>query len=120
MGIYVEKLAAGEAPAEWTKEHGGAMTKLLYKPFGWFVSLPGGLVASYIFKRLWKLMSRRDQIPTATEEGRTWGEVLVAAALQGAIFGLVRAAVDRGGAVGIQRATGEWPGDKQPSHGRNN
>ena len=96
------------------------MTKLIYKPLGWVVGVPGGLIASFIFRRLWTLTGRRGEVPTATEEGRTWGEVLAAAALQGAIFGLVRAVVDRGGAVGIQRATGEWPGDKQVSHGRGN
>ena len=30
---------------------------------------------------------------------------------QGAIFGLVKAAVDRGGAQGFQKLTGVWPGD---------
>jgi hypothetical protein len=35
--------------------------------------------------------------------------VLAAAALQGAIFAVVRAAVDRGGATGVRRLTGHWP-----------
>jgi hypothetical protein len=35
--------------------------------------------------------------------------VLVASALQGMIFALVRAAVDRGGAAGVRRITGTWP-----------
>ena len=68
-----------------------------------------------LFKRLWKLISHQDVAPTATQEGRSWHEVLTAAALRGAIFGLVTAAIDRGGAVGFQRATGAWPGDKQVS-----
>ena len=33
-------------------------------------------------------------------------KLLVAALLQGAIFGLVKAAVDRAGAAGFERATG--------------
>jgi hypothetical protein len=37
--------------------------------------------------------------------------VLVAAALQGAIFSLVRAAVNRGAAEGTRRLTGYWPGE---------
>jgi hypothetical protein len=91
------------------------MTKLIYKPLGWVAGVPGGLIASFIFRRLWTLIGRRGQVPRATEEGRTWGEVLTAAALQGAIFGLVRAAVDRGGAVGIQRATGSGPVTSRPA-----
>jgi hypothetical protein len=37
--------------------------------------------------------------------------VLIAAAIQGAIFAVVKAAIDRGGARAFQRWTGEWPGD---------
>ena len=47
--------------------------------------------------------------PAPTDEDRGWGEILAAAALQGAIFSVVRAAVDRGGAVGVRRLTGRWP-----------
>lgn len=90
------------------------MTKLIYKPLGLIMSVLGGLVASAIFQRVWRLVSHRDEPPTPTQAGRSWREVLAAAALRGAIFGLVTAAVDRGGAVGFQRATGAWPGEKEP------
>ena len=89
------------------------MLKLLYKPLGTLVSVLGGLVAAAMFKQAWKLMSHQDQAPTATQEGRSWHEVLAAAALRGAIFGVVTAAIDRSGAVGFKRATGAWPGDKE-------
>ena len=39
------------------------------------------------------------------------GQILLAATLQGAIFAVVKALVDRGGAKGFQRLTGSWPGD---------
>ena len=42
---------------------------------------------------------------------RGWGEVLVAATVQGAIFALVKAAVDRATAEGTRKLTGVWPGD---------
>lgn len=87
------------------------MLKLLYKPFGLLFSVAGGLVAGAVFGRLWRLVTGEDKAPKATEQRRTWREVLVAAAAQGAVFGLVKAAVDRGGAVGFRKATGEWPGD---------
>lgn len=48
--------------------------------------------------------------PDATDEHRTWQEVLIAAALQGAIFAVVKAAVARAGAVTTRRLTGTWPG----------
>jgi Protein of unknown function (DUF4235) len=91
------------------------MTKVFYKPLGMIISVLGGIVASAIFGRLWKLVSHQDKAPTATQAGRSWHEVLGAAALRGAVFGLVTAALDRGGAVGFQKATGAWPGDKEAS-----
>jgi Protein of unknown function (DUF4235) len=36
--------------------------------------------------------------------------VLLAAAIQGAIFAVVKAAVDRAAAVGTHKLTGTWPG----------
>ena len=68
------------------------MLKLVYKPMGMVVSVLGGLAASVIFKRVWKLVNGEDETPTATQRHRTWSEILVAALLQGAIFGLVKAA----------------------------
>ena len=90
------------------------MTKLLYKPLAMTISVLAGLVASAIFQRVWRLVSHRDEPPKPTQAGRSWGEVLAAAALRGAIFGVVTAALDRSGAVGFERATGVWPGEKEP------
>lgn len=88
------------------------MAKVLYKPFGMVVSVVGGLIASALFRKLWKLVAHDDETPAPTQRRRTWGEVLAAAALQGAIFGLVKALVDRAGATGFARATGAWPGEE--------
>jgi hypothetical protein len=35
---------------------------------------------------------------------------VLAAALEGAVYGAVKAFVDRGGAAGFEKATGQWPG----------
>ena len=40
-----------------------------------------------------------------------WREILLAAALQGAIFAVVQAALDRATAEGTAKLTGEWPGE---------
>jgi uncharacterized protein DUF4235 len=86
------------------------MAKLLYKPVGAVCSALGGLVAAALFKKLWTMLAGEENAPAAIEARHGWGEILVAAALQGAIFGLVKAAVDRAGATGFERATGTWPG----------
>jgi len=87
------------------------MKKIMYKPLSLGASVAGGLVAGIVFKQVWKLVSNEDDAPSATSRDYGWGEVLAAAALQGAIFAVVKAAIDRGGAEGVRRLTGDWPGD---------
>lgn len=88
------------------------MTKLLYKPVSILVGMLGGALAGAIFKRVWKVAAREDEAPKATDARRGWREVLLAAALQGAIFAVVTAAVDRGAAEGTRKLTGVWPGEE--------
>ncbi len=90
--------------------------KLPYRPVSMLASVAGGMLAGVIFKRVWKITAGEDEAPRATDARRSWREVLLAAALQGAVFALVKAAVDRGAAVGTSRLAGVWPGDDgQPS-----
>jgi predicted metal-dependent enzyme (double-stranded beta helix superfamily) len=88
------------------------MIKLLYKPVGMLVSVLGGMLAGAIFKQVWKIAAREDDAPKATDARRGWREILPAAALQGAIFALVKAAVDRAAAEATRKVTGVWPGDE--------
>lgn len=85
------------------------LQKVAYKPVGLLLGIGAGAVAGLIFKEVWKLTSGDDDAPNATDEDRGWGEILAAAALQGAIFAVVKALVDRGGAAGVRKFTGEWP-----------
>src|ERR1700744_5557080 len=90
--------------------------KLLYKPFGLIVSVIGGVLAWGIFKRIWKLVAHEEDAPDSTDVQKSWTEVLIAATLQGAIFALVKAAVDRAGAEATLRLTGVWPGSDSAAH----
>lgn len=93
------------------------MIKWLYKPVSFLVSVLGGIVAGAIFKQVWKLAAGEEQAPSATDARRGYKEVLIAAALQGAIFALVKAALDRGTAEGVRKLTGYWPGqDSEPGN----
>jgi hypothetical protein len=87
------------------------MVKVMYKPVSLVASVLSGLVAGAVFKRVWQVAAREDDAPQATDATRSWREVLLAAALQGAIFAVVKAAVDRGAAEGTRRLTGTWPGE---------
>jgi hypothetical protein len=87
--------------------------KLLYKPFGTLAGVMSGLVAGAIFKRIWRIVAQEEFAPTAKDKYRSWAEVVSASAVQGAVFGAVKAAVDRAGATGYARLTGVWPGNTE-------
>lgn len=81
----------------------------IYRSLGLAAGLAGGLLASALFRQVWKRVAGEDDTPQATDETRSWREILVAAALEGAIFAVVRAVVDRSSAAGFKRVTGKWP-----------
>ncbi|MDQ1645598.1 MAG: hypothetical protein QOJ50_1782 [Cryptosporangiaceae bacterium] len=85
------------------------MNKLVFKPVSLAAGVAGGVIAGAIFKQVWKRIAGEDDTPNATDEERSWGEILAAAAIQGAIFALVKAAVDRGSAEGVKKISGTWP-----------
>jgi predicted metal-dependent enzyme (double-stranded beta helix superfamily) len=86
------------------------MKKLMFRPVGLVAGAVAGMIAGVVVKQIWRLASGENETPDALDEQRGWGEVLMAAALQGAVFAIVKAAVDRGSAQGVRRLTGEWPG----------
>ncbi|MFE2376143.1 DUF4235 domain-containing protein [Streptomyces sp. NPDC059398] len=84
-------------------------SKMVYKPLGMALGAVSGVLAGAVFKQVWKVVSHDEDAPEAKDPERGWREVLLAAALQGAIFAGVKAAVDRGGASAMSRLTGTWP-----------
>ena len=84
--------------------------KIVYKPVGLALGTTSGMIAGVLFRQVWKKLSHDNDAPDATDEDRAWREILLAAALQGAIFAAVKAAVDRSGAIATRRLTGTWPG----------
>lgn len=85
------------------------MLKFFYKPWGILAGVLGGLVAGQVFKQGWKLVTREDDAPHALDPEIGWTQAILAATVQGAVFGGVKAAVDRGGATWFAKATGTWP-----------
>ena len=86
------------------------MARLIYKPFGLIVGVLGGLAARAVFKRVWSAAGHEDEAPKPTDEDKGWREVVLAAAAEGAVFGGVKALIDRAGATGFAWLTGAWPG----------
>nr|WP_166641113.1 DUF4235 domain-containing protein [Amycolatopsis sp. SID8362] len=83
----------------------------MYKPLSWTVGALGGVLAGQVFKQVWKRVAGEEDAPDATDRDYTWQQVIIAAAVQGAIFAAVKAATERAGAVGYRKATGDWPDD---------
>lgn len=69
-------------------------------------------VASVALKQVRKVAFGEDDAPQATDADRSWREVLPVAVLHAAIFGLVKAAIDRGAAESTRKVTGVWPGEE--------
>jgi len=79
--------------------------EIAYKPVGWALGAASGMAAGALFRQVWKVVAHGDEAPDATDEDRTWREILVASALQGALFAVVKATVDRGGAIAVRRVS---------------
>ena len=100
------------------------MFKLLYKPVAIVAGIVGGVLSGLIFKNLWKVVGRGSDPPAPLDSERGWGEILLASVLQGAVFALVKTAVNRGAAEWTRKKIGIWPGgtlqqpDKSLDHGQ--
>ncbi len=100
----MSKRNKGEAP----KSKGA---KIAYRPIGMISGLVAGSLSGIVFKQVWKVVAKEEEAPSALQSEYRMREVVLAAAIQGAIFAATKAAVDRAGATGFKQLTGAWPGD---------
>ncbi len=87
--------------------------KLLFIPFSVIGGLVAGFLSKKLFEGLWGIIDDEEP-PEAEHRDASWGKVIAAAALQGAIFRATKEAVDRGARTAFASATGSWPGDDRP------
>jgi hypothetical protein len=87
--------------------------KLLYRPVGLVSSMLGGLLAGTIFKQVWRRARPDEQSepPKALTTDYPFKEIVLAAAVEGAIYSVVKTVIDRQGARLFEKWTGEWPGE---------
>jgi hypothetical protein len=79
---------------------------MTYKLVSLVSGVLGGALAGALFTRFWRAISDEAEIPEPTALDRDIRDVLVVGALQGAVFGLVKAAFGRMTAKGYKRFTG--------------
>lgn len=89
----------------------GTLAKVVYRPVGLVGSIAAGALAGAVVKQVWKRVSRFDDAPAALQSEYSLRSVLAAAAVQGLVFAVIKAAIDRGGARVFEQITGAWPGD---------
>ncbi len=82
--------------------------KLAYKPVGLVLGMAASAASAATFRLLWRRIGKAENPLDASDPNLDWLEVVLAAALHGAIYAGVRAAVDRAGAAGVGRAVGDW------------
>ncbi|MFE7271545.1 DUF4235 domain-containing protein [Streptomyces sp. NPDC057623] len=86
-----------------------AKLPLAYKPLGFALGWASGALAGLAFRKTWMAIRHEEDAPDALDQDRGWGEILLAAAVQGALFAMARSLADRTGAKAIERSTGVWP-----------
>jgi hypothetical protein len=86
---------------------------LVFKPIGILSGVLAGLLGKKIFELVWGLID--DQDPPEPKYRRVaLGKLVLALALEGAIFRLLRGLAEHGARHGFSALTGEWPGEETP------
>ena len=91
--------------------------KLLFLPFSILAGLVAGFLSKKLFDGVWRLFDE-EEAPEAEHKEVPVTKLLLALALQGAIFRAVRGLVDHGARRGFYNLTGSWPGEEAPEQGR--
>jgi hypothetical protein len=89
------------------------MAKLLFIPVSLAISLAAGAVTRKIFDQIWGIFDDEEP-PDGKHRDIAWGKLIIAAAIQGAIFRLFKEASDHYSRRAFYRTTGTWPGEERP------
>ena len=89
------------------------MVKIIFTPLSIVLGLVAGMVSRKIFDAIWSQFTD-EEAPQGAHRDIQWKKLLLAAALQGAIFRAIKESADRGSREAFANLTGTWPGEKQP------
>jgi hypothetical protein len=85
--------------------------KILFAPIGIGAGLLAGIAAKKAFEALWTAIDDEDPPQPDDREARLL-KLVVALAIEGAIFRVAKGFADRGARSGFATVTGSWPGDE--------
>jgi Protein of unknown function (DUF4235) len=89
------------------------LSKILFIPVSVIGGLLAGLIGKKAFDVTWGLIDEEEP-PEPEHRDISWPRMIVALALQGAIFRAVRGLADHGARTAFYRSTGVWPGEEEP------
>jgi hypothetical protein len=87
--------------------------KFAFMPLSIGGGFVAGMLAKKLFDQLWGLVDDEEP-PDSEHRDISWGKLIAAAALQGAILRAVRVATDHGARIAFANVTGSWPGEEHP------
>ena len=86
---------------------------LVFIPISIATSLIAGFLSKKVVDQIWGLVDKEEP-PDSKHRDIDWRKLLIAAAVQGAIFRAVREASDHYSRRAFARTTGSWPGEERP------
>ena len=87
--------------------------KFVFMPISIGGGLLAGMLARKVFDRIWSLFDEEEP-PDSKYREIGWSKLLIAAAIQGAIFRALKEATDHASRRAFARTTGTWPGEERP------
>ena len=87
--------------------------KFLFMPFSILAGLIAGFMSKKIFEGIWQLFDE-EEAPEPEHREISWVKLVLALAIEGAVFRAVRGLVDHSARRSFHRVTGSWPGDEAP------
>jgi hypothetical protein len=87
--------------------------KLLFIPFSIVGGLLAGFMSKKIFDQVWGVFDQEEP-PDSKHRDIDWTKLVIAAAVQGAIFRMMKEATDHYSRRAFYRTTGKWPGEEHP------
>jgi uncharacterized protein DUF4235 len=87
--------------------------KFLFIPIGVVGSILAGAVGKKVFEKVWALIDEEEP-PDPKHREISVPKMVVATALEGAIFRAVRSLADHGSRRTFAHVAGFWPGEERP------